>query len=519
MAAAANLTSLAVGTETDGSITAPAAEAAVVGMKPTLGLVSQKGIIPIAASQDTAGPMARTVTDAALLLNVLRSPFGEVRRHRLPHDYTACLNPKALKGARLAYDHRYVEGDFGPLDDELLAVVDAALDEMRKAGAVIDDVTTADPTAPTADGRVPFDDEFTVLLFEFKVQIAQYLARLEHTKMRTLADLIAFNLAHCEEEMRYFGQEVFELAEATSGDLTDPEYLAAWRTNRGFGRTVIDSLLAQGYQAVITPSFSFGTSNPAVAGYPSISVPVGFTAASRPVGIWLAAGFLQEPTLLGLAYATEQLLHGRRPPELLGSPPVYPDAGICAAPAFNGDVARAVAAMRARAARVEPASRYGRRGEPPHEPLPTSIRRAQQDLPYPRRRRSDSRGEHGQLEARHVEDLAADAPPLRRRDRHGPGRGRHSFRNWRVRPPTTRVPAGSTGSCSKATVLELQEAMARSRVSSAEITQFYLARIRLAEPRRWVPSSRRIPTPSRSPNVSTESGARGACAGRCTASR
>jgi amidase len=333
VAAAANLTSLAVGTETDGSITAPAAEAAVVGMKPTLGLISQKGIIPIASSQDTAGPMARTVTDAALLLNVLRSPFGEVRGHRLPRDYTACLNPKALKGARLAYDHRYVEGDFGPLDDELLAVVDKALDEMRKAGAVIDDVTTTDPTVPTADGRVPFDDEFTVLLFEFKVQIAQYLARLKHTTMRTLADLIAFNLAHCDEEMRYFGQEVFELAEATNGDLTDPEYLAAWRTNRGFGRTVIDSLLAQGYQAVITPSFSFGTSNPAVAGYPSISVPVGFTAASRPVGIWLAAGFLQEPTLLGLAYATEQLLQGRRPPELLGAPPVYPDAGICAPPA------------------------------------------------------------------------------------------------------------------------------------------------------------------------------------------
>ena len=204
---------------------------------------------------------------------------------------------------------------------------------MRKAGAVIDDVTTADPTTPTAEGRVPFDDEFTVLLFEFKVQIAQYLARLKHTDMRTLADLIAFNLAHCDEEMRYFGQEVFELAEATSGDLTDPEYLAAWRTNRTFGRTVIDSLLAQGYQAVITPSFSFGTSNPAIAGYPSISVPVGFSATGQPVGIWLAAGFLHEPTLLGLAYATEQLLHGRTPPELKGTAPVYPDAGICAAPA------------------------------------------------------------------------------------------------------------------------------------------------------------------------------------------
>jgi amidase len=271
------------------------------------------------------------VTDAALLLNVLRSPFGDVRGHRLPRDYTAFLDAGALKGVRLAYDHRYAEGDFGPGDDDLLAVVNEALDTMRAAGAVIDDITTTDPTTPTADGRVPFDDEFTVLLFEFKVQIAQYLSRLKHTDMRTLADLIAFNLAHCDEEMRYFGQEVFELAEATSGDLTDPEYLAAWRTNRGFGREVIDSALAQGYHAVLTPSYSYGTSNPAVAGYPSISVPVGMTAASRPVALWMAAGFLQEPTLFGLAYATEQLLHGRKPPQLLGTAPQEQDAGICAA--------------------------------------------------------------------------------------------------------------------------------------------------------------------------------------------
>jgi amidase len=345
---AANLTAIAVGTETDGSITAPAAEAAVVGMKPSVGLVSQKGIIPIAHSQDTAGPLCRTVTDAALLLNVLRSPFGEARGHRLPRDYTAFLDARALKGVRLAYDHRYVEGDLGPGDADLLAVVDQALSKMRAGGAVIDDITTTDPRTPTADGRVPFDDEFTVLLFEFKVQVAEYLKRLRHTSERTLADLIAFNLAHCEEEMRFFGQEVFEMAEATSGDLTDPEYLAAWRTNRGFGRSVIDGALAQGYDAVLTPSFSFGTSNPAIAGYPSIAVPVGLTAASRPVGLWMAAGFLQEPTLLGLAYATEQLLHGRKPPQLLGSPPPEPpDAGICAAPAATQAVTHSVAAVRA----------------------------------------------------------------------------------------------------------------------------------------------------------------------------
>ena len=332
VAAAANLAAVTVGTETDGSIISPAAELAIVGLKPTVGLVSQQGIIPIAASQDTAGPMCRTVTDAALLLNGLRSPFGSARHVSLPDDYAACLDPHALRGVRLAYDQRYVEGDLGPGDPELVAVVAAAIDAMRAAGATIDEITTVDPMQPTAEGRIPFDDEFTVLLWEFKVQVAQYLADLRGTRLRTLDDLIAFNRAHCPAEMRYFGQEVFELAEATGGDLSDPEYLAAHATNRAFGRGVIDGALAQGYAAVLTPGFSYGSSVAATAGYPSISVPVGFTAAGRPVGLWLAAGFLQEPTLLALGYAIEQLLQARRPPRFLGAvPPEPPDAGICAA--------------------------------------------------------------------------------------------------------------------------------------------------------------------------------------------
>jgi len=213
---------------------------------------------------------------------------------------------------------------------------------------VIDEITTEDPTTPGADGRVPFDDELLVMLFEIKVHMAEYLEGLRQTDLRTLADLIAFNRAHGDAEVRFHGQELFELAEATGGDLTDPEYAAAWRSNRSFGRGVIDRALAQGYRAVLTPSSSLGTSTAATAGYPSISVPVGQTPAGRPVAVWMAAGFLQEPALLGLAFAIEQLLGARRPPQMLGSPPPEPpDAGERVAPAVGRGVRDAVAAMRA----------------------------------------------------------------------------------------------------------------------------------------------------------------------------
>jgi amidase len=321
---ATSLCAVAVGTETDGSILCPSGEQSLVGIKPTVGLVSGKGIIPIAHSQDTAGPMTRSVRDAALLLDAIRAPGRRVLGQRVPDTYTDFLDRHALRGARLAYDHRYVEGDFGPGDDTALAVIDTVLDRLRAAGANVVDVTSVDPTQPDATGRIPFDDEFTVLLFEFKVQIAEYLAPLRHTRMRTLADLIAFNQQHCDEELKWFGQEVFEAAEATSGDLTDAEYLAAKATNQGFGKGVIDGFLHQGFDAVITPSFSFGTSPAAVSGYPSMAVPVGYTPTGRPVGLWLAAGFMQEPTLIRLGFAIEQVLQARVAPTLSGSVPPDP---------------------------------------------------------------------------------------------------------------------------------------------------------------------------------------------------
>jgi amidase len=321
-AAAANLCAVAVGTETDGSIICPSGEQSLVGIKPTVGLVAQHGIIPIAASQDTAGPMTRTVADAATLLTVLRTPFGPVAGKRLPRDYRAFLyRRRALRGMRLAIDLRYTDGDFG-VDPDRRAVFDSAVDAMRGAGAVVDEVTTPDPTVPI-DGRVPFDDELTVLLFEFKVGVNEYLAGLRRTPVRTLEDLIAFNSAECAAELKYYGQELFEQARATS-DLSDPEYRAAAAVNRRFGQSSIDSVLAQGYHAVIWPSFGFGSSPAATAGYPSMTVPIGFTGDSTPVGLGMSASFLGEPALIRLGSATEDLLRARRQPELLGEVPPEP---------------------------------------------------------------------------------------------------------------------------------------------------------------------------------------------------
>src|SRR5437762_5195460 len=182
---AANLCSVAVGTETDGSITGPSAVEDIVGLKPTLGLVSQQGIIPISHQQDTAGPMGRTVTDVAILLNVLRSPFGRVVGQPLPDDYTQFLQRGALRGARIGRDVRYFDysyyGSGIPGDQSTVGFAEHALDVMESLGATVVDCDTGDVFAYT-------DDEFTALLYEFREQIADYLGTLTHTTLRTLAD-------------------------------------------------------------------------------------------------------------------------------------------------------------------------------------------------------------------------------------------------------------------------------------------------------------------------------------------
>ena len=324
--AAANLCAAAIGTETDGSITGPSAVENIVGLKPTLGLVSQDGIIPIAHEQDTAGPMARSVTDLAILLGVLQSPWGEVIGHQLPSDYTQFLNPNALSGARIGWDTRFFDysyyGSGIPGDELTVAFAQNALAVMQSLGATIVPTDTGDVFAYNGD-------EFTALLYEFRAQIADYLATLTHTNMRTLADLIAFNDAHCPQEMPYYGQEVFLLAEQFPGYPNDPNYIAARTHARTAARTGIDNALqGQNLDAIVAPHLTNST-GPAVAGYPNLSIPVGIRDNGRPAGMLLYSTFLHEPQLIGFGYALEQALNVRQQPQFLGSIIPIPNADLC----------------------------------------------------------------------------------------------------------------------------------------------------------------------------------------------
>jgi amidase len=328
---AANLCSVAVGTETDGSITGPSAVECIVGLKPTLGLVSQRGIIPIAHQQDTAGPMGRSVTDVAILLKALRSPFGRVIGQPLPDDYTRFLRRGALQGARIGRDVRYFDysyyGSGIPGDFSTVGFAEHALDVMESLGATIVDCDTGDVFEYT-------DDEFTALLYEFKVQIAQYLATLTNTNMRTLADLIRFNQVHCKRELVYYGQEIFELAEQTMGYPTNPMYVHA-RTRAQFlaSRGIDNALATHNLDAIVAPHLTNST-GPAVAGYPNLSLPVGIRAPSgRPAGMLMYSTFLHEPKLIGFAYDLEQRMQVRRQPRFLDSVTPVPNADLCDHPA------------------------------------------------------------------------------------------------------------------------------------------------------------------------------------------
>jgi amidase len=324
--AAANLCSVAVGTETDGSITGPSAVENIVGLKPSVGLVSQDGIIPIAHEQDTAGPMGRSVTDIAILLGALQSPFGEVIGHQLPSDYTQFLQRGSLQGARIGRDVRFFDysyyGSGIPGDEETVAFAENALAVMESLGATIVDTDTGDVFAYT-------DDEFTALLYEFRAQIADYLATLTHTNMRTLADLIAFNNAHCEQELVYYGQEVFEQSEQAVGYPNDPTYVAARTHARNTARSGIDdALAADNLDAIVAPHLTNST-GPAVAGYPNLSLPVGIRNSGRPAGMLIYSTFLHEPQLIGFGFDLEQELNVRSQPQFLGSVIPIPNANLC----------------------------------------------------------------------------------------------------------------------------------------------------------------------------------------------
>ncbi len=326
-AVAANLAAAAIGTETDGSIVCPSNANGLVGLKPTVGLVSRAGIIPISHTQDTAGPMTRTVADAAVILGAIagvdpRDAATATAEGHIHADYTRFLDAGGLKGARIGVARQYF--GFNRDVDEVMA---KALAVLEKQGAVL-----VDPVKLTPDSDIG-EAEYTVLLYEFKAGLNGYLESLgAKAPVKSLAEIIAFNEKHADREMPYFGQEIFLKAEA-KGPLTEPEYLEALARCRRLSREEgIDKVLAEHQlDAIAAPTggpawctdlvngdhFGGGCSTlPAVAGYPHITVPAGFVRG-LPVGISFFAGAWSEPTLIRLAYAFEQATHHRRAPEFL----------------------------------------------------------------------------------------------------------------------------------------------------------------------------------------------------------
>ena len=330
-AVAAGLAPVAIGSETDGSIICPAAMNGIVGIKPTLGLVSRSGIVPISHSQDTAGPMARSVADAAALLSVIagsdpRDPAtAEADRHAT--DYRRFLDPNGLKGKRIGVVRQLAGAE--PNADRVL---EQSIALMKAQGAIIVDPVTLPHLAELGK------PEITVLLYDFKHDINAYLAGRRGLKVKTLADLIAFNQAHAGEEMSWFGQELFEQAEQ-KGPLSDKAYIEALtKAKRLSGPEGIDAALkSQHLDALLAPSWGpafmtdpvlgdhivsgdptvGGASQPAaVAGYPSITVPAGF-AHGLPVGIVLFGAKWSEPTLISIAYGFEQHAKAWQPPQFL----------------------------------------------------------------------------------------------------------------------------------------------------------------------------------------------------------
>lgn len=326
-AVAANLCAAAIGTETDGSIVCPSSINGIVGIKPTVGLVSRAGIIPISASQDTAGPMARTVADAAALLSVLtgvdpRDAATTASRTHAGVDYTRGLDTGALKGVRLGVARKSFGGS-----DKVDRVFAEALAALKSAGAVL-----IDPADLPSAGKMD-EPEYEVLLYEFKDGLNTYLAAAgSRAPARTLAALIEYNEQHRDKEMPFFGQEIFLKAEK-KGPLTAPAYRAARRLSRTLARAQgIDAVLTQHrVQAIVAMTtgpawptdlingdrFTGGSSTPAaVAGYPSITVPMGYIHG-LPVGVSFFGAAWTEATLIKLAYAFEHETKIRKPPRFL----------------------------------------------------------------------------------------------------------------------------------------------------------------------------------------------------------
>lgn len=326
VAVAANLCAIAVGTETDGSVISPSAMNSLVGIKPTLGLVSRSGIIPIAHSQDTAGPMARTVRDAAILLGVLSGPdvrdASTAESDGKPRDYVQYLDAGGLKGARLGVARKF----FGN-DARVDGIIEDGIAEMKRRGAEI--VDPADlPTQATYR-----ESENDVLQYEFKADLNAYLSGLDRSvSVRSLSGLIAFNENHRDREMPIFGQEIL-LQSEKRGPLTDKAYLDALARNRRLTqREGIDAVLQKHrVDAIVAPTSGPAwlidwvqgdrdvpdcTGPAAMAGYPHITVPAGFVHG-LPIGISFFGARWSEPVLLRIAFAFEQATKARKAPHFL----------------------------------------------------------------------------------------------------------------------------------------------------------------------------------------------------------
>jgi amidase len=333
VSAAADLATVTIGTETDGSIVCPSGTNDDVGIKPTLGLVSRTGVIPISAEQDTAGPITRNMTDAAAVLSVIQGvdpadPATAAAGPFVHRNYLSDLNPHALQGKRIGVWRG--GGDVADVN----TVTDATIAELQAQGAtVIDNIDL-----PGLDDA--FNNEFPALLVEFKHDINAYLAATPGQHPADLQGLIDFDIQHADIEMPFFQQEIFDMAQATNGDETDPTYIQERTTATTAARNAIDTALATNHlDAIVAPTngpawvtnlqtgddftnFVSASGPAAIAGYPDLTVPAGYADNGQlPIGMSFFGTAFSEPSLIAMGYAFEQATHVRRAPSFLPTLP------------------------------------------------------------------------------------------------------------------------------------------------------------------------------------------------------